>query len=97
MQVEDETSAIDIGLVCAENSLVVNSSHPIPSEVQSSTTPGTCEHVITSIEKEQTSYDRDSRRVMIHGIDVCTSAKAQEAWYSAFQDSQNHKMVDDSI
>lgn len=80
-QNESKIDATDIDLFYPGSHLILKSSQPEPSDLQSSTRPGTCKHVLAPVQREQTDLDKESRRFLTHRRPVHTSEPVKEAWY----------------
>lgn len=74
--------------------LIVKSSQPGPRDIQSSTRPETCKQVLISIQREQTGFDKESRRFTTHWKTVPNSEQAKKVLYGEYEECGSHKIVD---
>lgn len=63
---EGERTATDINLFYPGIRLISKLIQPGPSDLQSSTSPGICKHILASIQIKWTGFDKESRRFMTH-------------------------------
>lgn len=61
MHREGRSSTTGMGLLSPGSSLIVNSRQPRPNDMKSSTGPGCCRPVLTSIEREQTRFNKEKK------------------------------------
>lgn len=76
---EGINAATAIYLFYPRSRLIVNSSQPEPTDLQSPTGSGNCKHALTSIQRKRNRLNKESRRLMANWKAAYTSEQSKKA------------------